>query len=139
MASRSLLDLEPETRRRAEMFIARCTEAGIDVLIYCTHRSHAEQAELYERGRRTPGPIVTNARAGQSWHNWRRAFDFVPMVAGKPAWNDRSLYAKAGAIAEAVGLEWAGRWTGSLKETAHCQYRGGLTLAQVQQQEGATA
>lgn len=137
MASRSLADLEPQTRQRAERFLAACAEAGLDILIYCTWRSHAEQDELYCCGRSKPGAIVTNARGGQSWHNWRRAFDFVPLNAGKPAWNDRGAYAKAGAIAESVGLEWAGRWQGKLRETAHCQYRGGLTLAQVQQQEGA--
>jgi peptidoglycan LD-endopeptidase CwlK len=136
MASRSLLDLEVGTRVRAERFLAACKGAGLEVLIYCTWRSHEEQNDLYCCGRSKPGAIVTNARGGQSWHNWRRAFDFVPMVAGKPQWNDRALYAKAGAIAESCGLEWAGRWQGKLRETAHCQYRGGLTLAQVQQQEG---
>ena len=138
MASRSLDDLEPDTRARAERFIAACAEAGIDVLIYCTHRSGAEQDALYAQGRSKPGPVVTNARAGQSWHNWRRAFDFVPLVNGKAAWNDSDLYRRAGIIAEQCGLEWAGRWTGKLRETAHCQYRGGYTLAQLTQLHGGT-
>lgn len=29
MASRSLLDLNPETRKRAEMFVAKCATFGI--------------------------------------------------------------------------------------------------------------
>lgn len=131
MASRKLEDLNDPTRRRAEQFLAACKDAGLDILIYCTHRPDEEQDELYKIGRSKPGRIVTNARAGESWHNHRSAFDFVPMLNGKPQWNDSRAYAKAGAIAESVGLEWAGRWTGKLKETAHCQYRGGLTLAQV--------
>jgi peptidoglycan L-alanyl-D-glutamate endopeptidase CwlK len=138
MASRSLDDLEPGTRARAERFLAACADAGLDILIYCTHRSHAEQDALYSKGRSQPGPIVTNARGGQSWHNWRRAFDFVPMIGGKPQWNDRELYRRAGIIAEQCDLEWAGRWNGTLRETAHCQYRGGVTLAQLQAQ-GDTA
>ena len=138
MASRSLDDLEPETRRRAKRFIEECAAAGIDVLIYCTHRSNAEQDALYAQGRSAPGAVVTNARGGQSWHNWRRAFDFVPLVGGKAAWNDADLYRRAGIIAEQCGLEWAGRWTGKLRETAHCQHRGGYTLAQLTKDHGGT-
>lgn len=132
MSSRKLEDLNQPTRLRAEKFLKACEAAGIDVLIYCTHRNNDEQNELYAQGRTRPGKIVTNARGGESWHNWRSAFDFVPLVGGKPQWNDSSLYAKCGKIGEDCGLEWAGRWSGKLKETAHMQYRGGLTLAQVQ-------
>lgn len=135
MSSRSLLDLVPPVCKKAEDFLSACKSAGIDVLIYCTYRSPEEQNELYKIGRSLPGKIVTNARGGQSWHNFHAAFDFVPMVNGKPQWADKKLYAKCGAIAESLDLEWAGRWTGSLKETAHCQYRGGLTLAQARSGE----
>lgn len=131
MASRSLNDLKPAAKQRAEAFLKACADEGLDILIYCTYRSGGEQDELYAQGRTKPGKIVTNARAGDSWHNWGYAFDFVPVVGGKPQWSDASLYAKAGRIAESVGLEWAGRWTGKLKETAHCQYTGGVTLAQL--------
>ena len=71
--------------------------------------------------------VVTNARMSLS--TARCAFDFVPMVAGKPQWADAALYRKVGVIAESVGLEWAGRWTGSLRETAHCQFSNGLKLS----------
>lgn len=129
MASRSLNDLHPAVKALAEEFVAKCALHNIDILIYCTYRSGREQDELYAQGRTKPGNVVTNAYAGQSYHNWRCAFDWVPIVGGKPQWNDKALYLKAGLIAEAVGLEWAGRWTGKLRETAHCQYTGGLTLA----------
>lgn len=128
MASRELSDLEPETQALAKQFLQKCTDAGIDVLIYCTYRSINEQNIIYAQGRTSPGKIVTNARGGQSWHNWKRAFDFVPLVGGKPAWNATDLYKKCGVIGESLGLEWAGRWTGSLKETAHMQYTKGKTL-----------
>ena len=131
MASRSLDDLLPVVKRKAEEFHKLCADQGVDILIYCTYRSEEEQDDLYAQGRTKPGRIVTNARGGESWHNHRCAFDFVPMVAGKPAWGDTNLYRKAGVIAESVGLEWAGRWTGKLRESAHCQYTGGLTLSQL--------
>lgn len=131
MASRSLDDLLPVVKRKAEEFRKLCADQGMDILIYCTLRTWEEQDGLYAQGRTKPGKIVTNARGGESFHNYGCAFDFVPLVAGKPAWSDTNLYRKAGVIAESVGLEWAGRWTGSLRETAHCQYTGGLTLAQL--------
>ena len=131
MASRSLDDLKPPAKQRAEAFLKACEEAGLDILIYCTYRSGEEQNALYAQGRTKPGKIVTNARGGESFHNYGCAFDFVPLVAGKSAWDDTNLYRKAGVIAESIGLEWAGRWTGKLRETAHCQYTGGLTLSQL--------
>ena len=132
MASRSLDDLVPSVKTKAQLFLERCAECGIDILIYCTYRSKEEQDGLYAQGRTKPGDIVTNARGGESFHNYRCAFDFVPLVGGKPQWKNADLYAKAGRIAESVGLEWAGRWTGKLKETAHCQFANGLTLDQLQ-------
>lgn len=129
--SRRLDDLLPPVKSRAEAFIKACDEAGIDVLITSTYRDAASQAALYAQGRTKPGRIVTNAKPGQSWHNWRCAFDFVPVVNGKAQWDDTRTFERCGAIAERVGLEWAGRWK-RFKELAHCQYTGGLTLADLQ-------
>lgn len=128
ISSRSLATLDPAVKAKAEAHIAACKEAGIQLLIYCTYRDLECQDTLYAQGRTTPGKIVTNARGGDSYHNWRCAYDCVPVVGGKAAWGDTDLYAKVGQLGEAQGLEWAGRWTGKLRETAHFQYRGGLTL-----------
>jgi peptidoglycan LD-endopeptidase CwlK len=130
--SRKLEDLHPVVKKMAEKFIEECAKAGVDVLIYSTYRDAASQDALFAQGRTKPGKIVTNARAGQSFHNWRCAFDFVPIVAGKARWDDKEAYAKCGNIAESIGLQWAGRWTGKLRETAHCQFTNGLTLADFQ-------
>jgi len=124
MASRELNDLDPVTKGLALQFLHKCVAEGLDILIYCTYRSNQEQDELYAQGRTKPGKIVTNARGGESEHNHRRAFDFVPLVGGKPQWNNSAAYLKAGIIAESVGLEWSGRWKGKLRETAHCQSPG---------------
>lgn len=129
--SRNLNDLVPLVKAKAEAFIAACAAKGIDVLITSTYRDAESQAAIYAQGRTTPGPKVTNAKPGQSWHNWRVAFDFVPIVGGKAQWNDSALFKRCGEIAEGVGLEWAGRWK-SFPEMAHCQYTGGLTLADFQ-------
>jgi peptidoglycan L-alanyl-D-glutamate endopeptidase CwlK len=129
--SRKLEDLHPHVAKLCQAFIDACEKQGIDVLITSTYRDAESQNALYAQGRTTPGAKVTNAKAGQSWHNWRCAFDFVPIVNGKAQWDDLKLFEKCGQIAESVGLEWAGRWV-SFKELAHCQYTGGLTLADLQ-------
>lgn len=129
--SRDLKDLLPVVAAKASAFVAECKAQGIDVLITSTLRDGEAQAALYAQGRTKPGRIVTNAKAGQSWHNHACAFDFVPVVNGKAMWDDARTFDRCGVIAESVGLEWAGRWT-KFKEAAHCQYTGGLTLADLQ-------
>lgn len=126
--SRKLDDLHPKVKALAEKFIDECDKVGIDVLIYSTYRDAEAQNELYAQGRTKAGKIVTNAKAGQSFHNWRVAFDFVPVIAGKARWDDKSAYMTCVIIGEELGLESAARWAGKLKETAHMQYTGGLSL-----------
>jgi peptidoglycan LD-endopeptidase CwlK len=142
-------DLRPATRTKAEAFLRACDanpwlqRTGIDVIVTCTWRSNEEQAVLYAIGRTKPGRRVTNAKPGQSAHNdthegrpWSRAFDVVPLRAGKPVWgtqgdgidaddrddqrDDLEIWQRVGAIGESVGLQWAGRWT-SFREFPHFQ------------------
>jgi peptidoglycan L-alanyl-D-glutamate endopeptidase CwlK len=129
--SRDIHDLLPQVKHRAEMFLFKCLEAGIDVILTSTYRDAESQTAIYAQGRTTPGKIVTRAKAGQSFHNYAVAFDFCPIVNGKAQWNDTKAFERCGEIAESVGLEWAGRWIG-FKELAHCQYTGGLKLADFQ-------
>lgn len=145
--SRSLDDLHPAVRRRAADFLSRCALAGIEVIVTSTYRDHEAQAELYARGRTAPGRRVTNARPGESWHNWRLAFDVVPLRHGKCVWgtagdgidddptdddtDDLELWQRVGEIGEACGLEWAGRWT-SFKEFPHFQFTNGWPLGDIQ-------
>ena len=129
---RSLSDLNPKVAALCSSFINKCKEQHIDIIITSTYRDTESQNALYAQGRTAPGKKVTNAKGGQSFHNWKVAFDFCPLVNGKPNWSDVALYTKCGEIAESVGLEWAGRWK-TFKELAHCQYTGGLTLHDFQQ------
>lgn len=142
--SRNLDDLHPKVKERVIKWLDACDKAGIDVLITSTYRDGESQNALYAQGRTKPGKIVTNAKAGDSWHNWRCAVDFVPLRNGKPVWgtsgngldnspaddntDDLELWQRIGGLAEKHGLEWAGRWK-KFKEFAHVQYTGGLTLA----------
>jgi peptidoglycan L-alanyl-D-glutamate endopeptidase CwlK len=84
--SRKIEDLHPQVQKLCKEFLAQCEAEGIEVLITSTYRDHESQAELYAQGRTKSGPVVTNAKPGQSWHNWRVAFDIVPLRHGKPVW-----------------------------------------------------
>lgn len=129
MASRKLEDLAPIFRARVVEWLADCHAESLDLLIYCTHRSHNEQADLYKIGRtvkgagvtktRPMGRKVTNAKPGQSAHQWGLAIDFVPMKNGKAMWGDTKAYDAAIALALERGME-------SLRpfETAHLQIAG---------------
>ena len=133
--SRKLEDLNPIVKPKVEKFIELCHADGIDILVTSTYRDAESQNALYAQGRTTPGKKVTNAKAGQSWHNWRCAVDVVPLRNGKPVWGttgeDGKLWERVGQLGEKAGLEWAGRWK-TFKETAHFQYTGGLKLADLQ-------
>jgi len=85
--SRSLDELLPMVRIRVDKFLELCDEHGIDLLVTSTYRDNASQEELYAQGRTRPGKIVTNAKPGESWHNYRCAIDVVPLVNGKPNWD----------------------------------------------------
>ena len=50
---------------------------GIRLRFSQTLRTFAEQDALYAQGRTTKGKIVTNAKGGQSIHNYGLAFDIV--------------------------------------------------------------
>jgi peptidoglycan L-alanyl-D-glutamate endopeptidase CwlK len=147
LSSRKLDDLATPAKIRALKFISAAKDAGIDLIVTCTMRDFDAQAAIYAEGRTreeldavglhdlkpAPGPIRTNARPGDSYHQYACALDVVPLRAGKCVWNttgaDGELWARLGAIGESCGLEWAGRWTGHMREMAHFQYTGGLVLA----------
>ena len=128
--SRKLEDLNPYVAKLAKQFLAAAKKEGIDVLVTSTYRDAESQNAIYAQGRTKPGKIVTNAKAGQSWHNYRLAFDVVPIVNGKAMWNDLRTFKRLGQIGKSVGLEWAGDWV-SFKEYPHFQWTGGLSLAQL--------
>jgi len=63
-----------------------------DYTLRFTHtlRTHAEQDKLYAQGRTVKGSIVTNARGGQSYHNYGLAIDICLLSKDgtKVSWDD---------------------------------------------------
>lgn len=126
---RSLTELQPPVRRAAEAALAECKAAGLNVLVTCTMRTGAEQDALYAQGRTTPGPKVTNARAGQSFHQYGVALDLYPVVNGKPDFSGKATqWHSIASIFKKHGFEWAFEWQ-RFKEMPHFQMTGGNTLS----------
>ena len=123
--SRDIKELHPKVASLCLALIRQCEQAGIDLLITSTYRDTASQNALYAQGRTTSGKKVTNAKAGQSFHNYRVAFDFVPIVNGKAQWNDKELFNRVGIIGENLGLTWSGRWV-KFPELVHFQLNNGF-------------
>ncbi|MFD2133353.1 M15 family metallopeptidase [Pseudogracilibacillus auburnensis] len=125
-------NVHPVIKKGAEEIIRRAYKEGIYVLFSDGYRSHAEQNKLYAKGRTAPGKIVTNARGGQSMHNFGLALDFfLTNKAGKTAsWTVNANWRRVVEIAKSLGFEWGGDWK-SFKDYPHIQMTGGLSLAQL--------
>jgi peptidoglycan L-alanyl-D-glutamate endopeptidase CwlK len=138
ITSRSTADLSPQTQKKADELVSLCAGTGIDLLIISTYRDLEAQAALYAQGRTTKGRIVTNARPGMSYHNWRVAFDAIAIINGKALWrvrnDDRTLTTQWRAVvdlAKGIGLETGADWS-SITDDDHFQFTESITLAQFQ-------
>jgi peptidoglycan L-alanyl-D-glutamate endopeptidase CwlK len=127
--SRDLMDLRPRTRAKAQAFIRECLKLDLPVLVYSTYRDKEAQDAEYAKGRTAPGKIVTNAKGGDSYHQYKVAFDFVPLVAGQPSWGSKDHYQKCAAIGKSLGLEWGGDFT-TLVDMPHMQDTLGFSIAE---------
>lgn len=128
--SRDIKELHPTLQRGATELLRRCAEKGLVIKISSTYRDNEKQNALYAQGRTTKGDIVTNAKGGQSIHNYRLAFDVFQDINGKAYWT-ASVLTTVGTIWKEMGGEWGGDWK-SFKDTPHMQFTNGLTLSNLQ-------
>lgn len=117
-SERNILTLEPRVRPYARALVHTAASHGITIKVISGNRTYAEQDALYEQGRSKPGSIVTNARAGFSWHNFGLAFDIGVFADGayKP---ESPAYGAVGVLGRSLGLEWGGDWKGNLIDEPH--------------------
>ena len=134
-----LQKIHPALASAVRAMIADLAAKGLIVEVVQGMRTFAEQDELYAKGRTRPGEIVTQARGGESNHNYGLAVDLCPFTNDKPDWNAPvSAWAAIGAAAEKHGLEWGGQWKKfidkphvqlpamTVKECARCHADGGM-------------
>ena len=95
-------------------------------------RTFAEQDAEYARGRTAPGGIVTNARAGQSYHNYGLAVDVVEVHPhyGYEKGYDQRRWDTIGQEAINAGFVWGGNFT-TIVDKPHIEMSFGFTTAQL--------
>jgi len=113
--------LLPEVRPYARALVQKAAAAGIRIKVISALRTYEEQDRLYAQGRTAPGTVVTNAKAGQSNHNFGIAFD-VGVFEGNKYLGDSPKYKAVGALGIELGLEWGGNWK-SIVDQPHFQLR----------------
>jgi peptidoglycan LD-endopeptidase CwlK len=115
--------LQPEAQRKARQFLSEVSSklgvGGLVFKIISGTRTYGEQNDLFAQGRTRPGPIVTNARGGQSNHNFGVAWDIGIFKNGQYI-PESQLYQSAGVIGKGQGLEWGGDWQ-TIQDQPHFQ------------------
>jgi peptidoglycan L-alanyl-D-glutamate endopeptidase CwlK len=133
-SERNILSLQVQAQLGARRSLRAIREDGTDARIISGTRTYPEQAALFRQGRfGNKGPIVTRARAGQSWHNFGLAWDIGLFKAGVYVDKDDRPYIAAAPRGKVQEVEWGGDWSGKFKDFPHYQFgtRGkGVTAAQ---------
>lgn len=120
-SEKTIATLLPEVRPYARALIHAASAQGIEIKAISGTRTYDEQNALYEQGRTKPGSIVTNARGGQSNHNFGIAWD-VGVFDGTRYLGESKQYAAVGSIGKSLGLEWGGSWK-TIEDQPHWQLR----------------
>lgn len=128
MASRDKKDLRPELVQAYEKAVVKYSELYPNApqpFITCTFRSGEEQDKLYNST-----PKVTNAKAGQSPHNYNPSFAFDIGFIGvnkKMDWSIKNFNNFASCIAMVSDVvDWGGGWK-SFKDAPHFELKNWKT------------
>lgn len=128
MAGELHSDFEPRLKSLQQLLRE---QYGVDTTIGSGGRSMQEQARLYAQGRTTPGPIVTHAPPGSSYHNFGAAVDLRPAGGATEAQLERALrdvFSTQASRGLAPGLTWGGTFK-NLYDPLHVQL--GVSLDQL--------
>ena len=146
-----LATLHPGVASRARALLLSCATAKCPMRITQSKRSSGQQAALYAQGRRSlpevnqlrsvaglgaltdaGNRIVTNARPGQSMHEYGLAFDLCYAVGDPYQEENHALtWEEVGALVERAGLTWGGRF--KTPDRPHGQWTGAYTEAQIRE------
>lgn len=124
----------PEFARSVQLALDQAEKEGISATIGFDggYRSHAEQTKLFAKGRTAPGKVVTNAKAGQSLHNYGLAVDIYVVEGQKIVSHTHPKAKRLVQLMKAQKLEWGGDWV-NFQDYPHFQLTGGIKLATFQQ------
>lgn len=133
----------PEVHARAEELIRRCWAEDVFIVFTDGLRTMEDQAEIYGKGRASfvyngkqyGNPNVrrvSNAKPGESMHNYGLALDFVTCDGyGKNIdWIVGAKWKRAATIAKELGFVWGGDWR-TFYDAPHIEYSNGYTASQI--------
>ncbi|SEO43295.1 M15 family metallopeptidase [Paenibacillus sp. OK076] len=111
--------LHPLVAESEKLLVRKAARRGIEVVITHDFRSMEEQDALYNQGRSIAGNIVTNAKGGESYHNYGLAIDFALRTPeGDVVWdmerddngNGKADWLEVVELAKELGFTWGGDW-----------------------------
>jgi len=112
---------------------------GVEVRIVQGLRTIDEQNALYAQGRTKPGKKVTNAKGGQSYHNYGLAVDFCLLINKKEiSWDITKDFDKDSVadwtevknVFQKYGWVWGGNFK-SIKDYPHFEKSFGYSISQL--------
>jgi len=118
--------IRPATTRAIQAASAALTGRSQPIITFGL-RTFEEQQAIYDQGRTKPGQIVTNAKPGQSYHNYGLAIDVALLIDGKTiSWDTskdwdgdkQSDWMEVVAIFKKEGFAWGGDWR-TFKDMPH--------------------
>lgn len=126
MSKLDLVDLR--LAESLERILAGMEAFGHPMRVIEGYRSLARQQALYAQGRTAPGKIVTKCDGIVKVSDHQRGFAvdcaFLddPRTPRDETWDETKPWAVYGAMAEAEGLTWGGRWVG-LRDLPHIELK----------------
>ena len=118
------VDLQPKARAHRD----RAQDIGITIVFTAGYRTTTEQMILFQKGRKLddfgmwhvmdPHSVVTFALPSHAPHCRRAAYDMVPIVNERAAWDRLDLFSELGRIGRDLGLVWGGDWV-KIKDLCH--------------------
>lgn len=127
--------LHPLVQEEMTTIITECNKTltgRAKIRITQSLRTFEEQDALYAIGRTKPGKKVTNAKGGQSIHNYGFAVDICLIIDGKTAswdttkdWDNDQIadWYECVKIFAKFGWDWGGNWK-TFKDLPHFDKRG---------------
>ena len=123
--------LHVELQPLARLHRLRAEQRGIDIVFTSGFRTWEQQMDAYKKGRAlTEGgwrivdhsKIVTFALPDDAPHCRGAAYDIVPIVNERAAWDRHDLFLELGRIGKECGLVWGGDWQ-KIKDMPHFELR----------------
>ncbi|MFE6074907.1 M15 family metallopeptidase [Paenibacillus sp. NPDC057886] len=128
--------LHPVVAESEKLLVRKAARRGIEVVITHDFRSIEEQDALYNQGRSIAGNVVTNAKGGESYHNYGLAIDFALRTPeGDVVWdmerddngNGKADWLEVVELAKELGFTWGGDWA-NFPDYPHLQMDFGLSI-----------